>query len=76
MSVAIDLGGFYSANPQLHVAIQVLGASSPYRDEQELSKIMRGSDAPPPDSRKPDPVLEVRALAAHILLEYLSPFAR
>ena len=77
MSVAIDLGGFYSANPHLHVALQTLEASQNYRDDRTLAKIMNGDKAAPPPSEpgKPDPVVEVRALAAHILLEWLSKYA-
>lgn len=77
MSVAIDLGGFYSANPHLHVALQTLEASQNYRDDRTLSRIMNSErSAPPPlEPGKPDPVVEVRALAAHILLEWLAKYA-
>lgn len=77
MSVAIDLGGFYSANAHLHVALQTLDASQHYRDDRTLAKIMNGdkSAVPPPEFNKSDPVVEVRALAAHILLEFLSKYA-
>jgi hypothetical protein len=76
MSVAIDLGGFYSANAHLHVALETLNASQHYRDDRTLAKIMNGDKGAtsPLEPNKHDPVVEVRALASHILLKYLSQF--